>query len=100
MGMNIKAKEIFSKKFQRLADQFPLRPFQEKVINHVIDHGSAVAVMPTGGGKSLIYWVAAQALGGTCLVVSPLIALIDEQADKLTTEGFEVLAIHAGMGGI
>ncbi len=96
--MNIRANEVFRNNFHRLSNQFPLKPFQERVINHVIDNGSTVAVMPTGGGKSLIYWVAAQALGGTCLVVSPLIALIDEQADKLTKEGFEVLAIHAGMG--
>lgn len=54
--------------------------------------------MPTGGGKSLIYWVTAKALKGTCLVVSPLIALIDEQAEKLTASGCNVLAIHGGMG--
>jgi len=96
--MSIDAEKIFQKSFPGLAAKFPLKPFQEKVINQVIDHGSTVAVMPTGGGKSLIYWIASQALGGTCLVVSPLIALIDEQADKLRSEGFQVLAIHGGMG--
>lgn len=96
--MTIKPSEIYSEKFPGLAAQFQLKPFQEKVIEHVIRQGSTLAVMPTGGGKSLIYWVSAQALGGTCLVVSPLIALIDEQAEKLTNEGFDVLAIHGGMG--
>jgi ATP-dependent DNA helicase RecQ len=96
--MIIDAKEIFENEFSSLSNEFTLKPFQEKVINHVINNGSTLAVMPTGGGKSLIYWIAAKALKGTCLVVSPLIALIDEQAKKLTKEGFEVLAIHGSMG--
>jgi ATP-dependent DNA helicase RecQ len=96
--MNTKAKEVFEKEFPALAGVFSLKLFQEKVINHLIENGSTLAVMPTGGGKSLIYWVTAKALKGTCLVISPLIALIDEQAEKLEKEGFEVLAIHSGMG--
>jgi ATP-dependent DNA helicase RecQ len=92
------ASNVFESSFPNLASQFSLKPFQEKVINQVIDNGSTLAVMPTGGGKSLIYWVTAKALGGTCLVISPLIALIDEQAEKLQDEGLEVLAIHGGMG--
>lgn len=96
--MTTKASEVFEKEFPALASQFSLKPFQEKVINQVISNGSTLAVMPTGGGKSLIYWVTAKALKGTCLVVSPLIALIDEQAEKLTASGCNVLAIHGGMG--
>ncbi len=96
--MTTKATDIFEKEFSALSKQFSLKSFQEKVINHVIEKGSTVAVMPTGGGKSLIYWIAAKALRGTCLVISPLIALIDEQAEKLTNQGLDVLAIHGGMG--
>ncbi len=96
--MTTNAVEVFEKKFSALASKFSLKPFQEKVINRVITNGSTLAVMPTGGGKSLIYWVAAKALKGTSLVISPLIALIDEQAEKLTKLGFNVLAIHGGMG--
>lgn len=96
--MTTKASEVFEREFPALASQFSLKPFQEKVINQVISNGSTLAVMPTGGGKSLIYWVTAKALKGTCLVVSPLIALIDEQAEKLTASGCNVLAIHGGMG--
>ena len=96
--MTTKAVEVFKKEFPALAQSFVLKPFQEKVINQVITNGSTLAVMPTGGGKSLIYWVSAKALQGTCLVISPLIALIDEQAEKLTNEGLNVLAIHGGMG--
>lgn len=96
--MITKAVEIFENKFPDLTMQFSLKPFQEKVINQVLENGSTLAIMPTGGGKSLIYWVTAKAMQGTCLVVSPLIALIDEQTVKLTKEGFKVLAIHSGMG--
>jgi len=96
--MTTKAVAVFNKEFSALASSFSLKPFQEKVINQVITNGSTLAVMPTGGGKSLIYWVTAKAFKGTCLVVSPLIALIDEQAEKLTASGCNVLAIHGGMG--
>lgn len=96
--MTTKAVEFFKKEFPLLASSFSLKSFQEKVINQVITNGSTLAVMPTGGGKSLIYWVTAKAFKGTCLVISPLIALIDEQAEKLSKEGLNVLAIHGGMG--
>ena len=96
--MIINANDIFQEHFPALATQFSLKPFQEKVINNVLQNGSTLAVMPTGGGKSLIYWITAKAYQGTCIVVSPLIALIDEQAEKLRNEGLEVLAIHGGMG--
>lgn len=96
--MTTKAINVFNKEFTSLANSYALKPFQEKVINHVISNGSTLAIMPTGGGKSLIYWVTAKALNGTCLVISPLIALIDEQTEKLTKLGFNVLAIHGGMG--
>lgn len=93
--MTTKVRAVFEKEFPGLASEFSLKPFQEKVINHVVDNGSTLAVMPTGGGKSLIYWITAKILQGTCLVVSPLIALIDEQEEKLTEVGCKVLAIHA-----
>jgi len=95
--MSTNAVEVFSKEFPGLASRFPLKPIQERIINNVISKNSTLAIMPTGGGKSLIYWVAAKALKGTCIVISPLIALIDEQADKLRNEGCEVLTIHSGV---
>lgn len=95
--------KVFEQEFHKLYEEFQeneykLKEFQSKVVNHVIREPSTLAVMPTGGGKSLIYWISARAVEGTCLVVSPLIALIDEQAEKLEEQGFEVLAIHSGMG--
>ncbi|SMO94976.1 RecQ family ATP-dependent DNA helicase [Fodinibius sediminis] len=93
-----KADKVFENHFPSLVEEFEqLKDFQRKVINHVIEEGSSVAVMQTGGGKSLIYWVSAKALGGTTLVISPLIALIDEQAEKLRNLNFEVLVTHSGI---
>ena len=53
--------------------------------------------MPTGGGKSIIYWMSAMEVGGITLVVSPLTALIAEQAEKLNDQGYETLVIHGGI---
>ncbi|MDI6402380.1 RecQ family ATP-dependent DNA helicase, partial [Balneolaceae bacterium ANBcel3] len=95
--------KVFEQEFPKLYQEFQendyeLKEFQNNVINHVICEPTTLAVMPTGGGKSLIYWISARAAKGTCLIVSPLIALLDEQAEKLEEQGFEVLAIHSGMG--
>ena len=62
--MTTKAEKIFKNEFPALTNEFSLKPFQEKVINQVIKNGSTLAVMPTGGGKSLIYWITAKALKG------------------------------------
>lgn len=95
--MTINAQAEFERHFPKLKDQFSLKPFQGKVIDNVCNVASTVAIMPTGGGKSLIYWVATKAISSTTLVVSPLIALIDEQADKLTQQGCKVLVAHSGI---
>lgn len=93
--MTINPAEEFEKHFPKLKEQFALKPFQERVIANVCNFDSTVAIMPTGGGKSLIYWVATKALKSTTLVISPLIALIDEQADKLQQQGCSVLVVHS-----
>ncbi|WP_284653160.1 RecQ family ATP-dependent DNA helicase [Flavobacterium terrisoli] len=95
--MSTKATAAFEEYFPSMAEKFELKPLQEKVINNIVNGTSTLTIMPTGGGKSLIYWVAAKALEGTCMVISPLIALIDEQAEKLRNEGCEVLVIHGGI---
>lgn len=73
---------------------FKLKDFQKQVIENVVEKGNTLCIMPTGGGKSAIYWMSALELKGITIVVSPLIALIDEQADKLTEHGYSVLTLH------
>ncbi|MDR3718932.1 MAG: DNA topoisomerase 3 [Bryobacteraceae bacterium] len=77
---------------------FPsFRANQETVCQAVIDGRDALLVMPTGAGKSLCYQLPGIARGGTTLVVSPLIALMDDQAAKLSALGFSVARIHSGL---
>jgi ATP-dependent DNA helicase RecQ len=73
------------------------RANQEAVCRAVTDGRDALLVMPTGAGKSLCYQLPAIARGGTALVVSPLIALMDDQAGKLSAEGLRVGRIHSGL---
>src|SRR6516165_9163089 len=67
-----------------------VRPIQRKVIKSVIDGHNTLALMPTGSGKSLCYWIAGKGLGGVTIVVFPLTALMDEQALKLRGHGCRV----------
>jgi len=72
------------------------RANQEAVCQAVIDGHDALLVMPTGAGKSLCYQLPGIARGGTTLVISPLIALMEDQAGKLRERGFAVERIHSG----
>src|SRR5579863_6572511 len=72
------------------------RPNQEAVCNAVTAGKDALLVMPTGSGKSLCYQLPGLARGGTTLVISPLIALMDDQVHKLKERGFAVECIHSG----
>ncbi|MGH9469731.1 MAG: RecQ family ATP-dependent DNA helicase, partial [Terriglobia bacterium] len=72
------------------------RPNQEAVCRAVIEGRDVLLVMPTGSGKSLCYQLPGIARGGTTLVISPLIALMEDQAAKLKERGFAVDRIHSG----
>ena len=72
------------------------RPFQEEVCRTVTRGEDALLVMPTGAGKSLCYQLPGIARGGTTLVVSPLIALMDDQVAKLQAQGLRAERIHSG----
>ncbi|HEX4038144.1 MAG TPA: ATP-dependent DNA helicase RecQ [Acidobacteriaceae bacterium] len=77
---------------------FPsFRENQEDVCRSVAEGRDVLLVMPTGAGKSLCYQLPALARGGTGLVVSPLIALMDDQAARLSTHGLRVARIHSGL---
>ncbi len=73
------------------------RPNQEAVCRAATEGRDVLLVMPTGAGKSLCYQLPALARGGTGLVISPLIALMDDQAAKLAASGHAVARIHSGM---
>ena len=72
------------------------RPNQEAVCRAAIEGRDVVLVMPTGSGKSLCYQLPGIARGGTTLVISPLIALMEDQVAKLRERGFAVERIHSG----
>ncbi len=73
------------------------RANQEAVCRAAVEGQDVLLVMPTGAGKSLCYQLPALARGGTALVISPLIALMDDQAAKLEALGLRVARIHSGL---
>ncbi|MBM4247669.1 MAG: ATP-dependent DNA helicase RecQ, partial [Deltaproteobacteria bacterium] len=73
------------------------RPGQEEVIRAVLERRDCIAVMPTGAGKSLTYQIPAQLLGGTTLVISPLIALMKDQVDALQARGVRATYVNSSL---
>lgn len=73
------------------------RPVQKQVIDAVYQGEDTLAILPTGGGKSLCYQVPGLAKEGICIVISPLIALMKDQVDYLKARGVKAVALHAGM---
>lgn len=73
------------------------RPLQEEIILSVLDGKDTLALLPTGGGKSICFQVPAMAQEGLCLVVSPLIALMKDQVQNLQERGIAAAAIVSGM---
>lgn len=86
---------VLHKEFEK--EGYALTEFQKKTVRNVLERGNTLCIMPTGGGKSLIYWLSGVLTGGITIVISPLIALIDEQAEKIEEQGFDVLSIHSGI---
>ncbi|MDR2968907.1 MAG: RecQ family ATP-dependent DNA helicase [Tannerellaceae bacterium] len=73
------------------------RPLQEEIIHSVCAGKDTLGLMPTGGGKSITFQVPAMAMEGTCLVVTPLIALMKDQVDNLRRLGIKATAVYSGM---
>ncbi|HEY4110036.1 ATP-dependent DNA helicase RecQ [Puia sp.] len=73
------------------------RPQQEEIIRSVLDSKDTIALLPTGGGKSLCYQLPALVRPGLCLVVSPLVALMKDQTDGLRKRNITAFSLHAGL---
>lgn len=73
------------------------RPGQEEIISEVLAGRDVLAILPTGGGKSVCFQVPALMREGICLVVSPLIALMKDQVQNLRDRGIPALAVYSGM---
>lgn len=73
------------------------RPLQEEIISSILQQKDTLALLPTGGGKSICFQVPALCQEGLCLVISPLIALMKDQVDNLSRRKIPALFIHTGM---
>ena len=74
------------------------RPAQEEIVSEAVQGRDVLAILPTGGGKSVCFQVPAMMKSGIAIVVTPLIALMKDQVQNLNSRGIKALAVHAGMG--
>jgi len=73
------------------------RPLQEDIISSVLQGNDTLALLPTGGGKSICFQVPAMCKDGLCLVVTPLVALMTDQVENLKKHGIVAVEMHSGM---
>ncbi|MCH4475268.1 DNA helicase RecQ [Staphylococcus haemolyticus] len=73
------------------------RPGQKEIITKIMDHHNVLGVLPTGGGKSICYQVPGLMLGGTTIVISPLISLMKDQVDQLKAMGIKAAFLNSSL---
>ena len=73
------------------------RPMQKEIISSALEGKDTLAILPTGGGKSICFQVPAMMRDGICIVVSPLISLMKDQVENLCAHGIRAMAVYSGM---
>lgn len=97
MQMGNEQRELIHKILKEYWGYDGFRPLQEDIILSVLNHQDTLALLPTGGGKSICFQVPGLALKGLCLVISPLIALMKDQVENLKRRKVQAAAIYSGM---
>ena len=95
--MGINRNGIFRETLLRYWGYSSFRPAQEEIIASVYSGTDTLALLPTGGGKSICFQVPAMLMDGICLVVTPLIALMKDQTEALRSLGIKAVSVHSGM---
>lgn len=95
--VDVKIKEDIYRILKKYWGFESFRPLQEEIIGSVLEKRDTLALLPTGGGKSLCFQVPGILMGGTTLVISPLVALMNDQVTHLKKKGISAVAISAAM---
>ncbi|MBQ2011257.1 MAG: DEAD/DEAH box helicase, partial [Bacteroidaceae bacterium] len=89
--------DIYHSILQQYWGYADFRGIQREIIESICNGKDTLGLMPTGGGKSITFQVPAMVLNGTCVVFTPLIALMKDQVDSLLKRGIRAAAIHSGL---
>ncbi len=92
--------EQFQEKLKQYFGHDTFLPGQEEIIEHIVSGQDAFVLMPTGAGKSLIYQFSSMVLPGVAIVISPLIALMQDQVDRLQANGIAATFINSSLSGL